>query len=68
MLRARSSSIGSWERFKLKGDCRTGCALRAVANNRYVAAEQEYPGSRKGMLRARSSSIGGWEKFRFKPS
>jgi hypothetical protein len=66
MLRARATSIGTWEKFTVIGNCRatSGCALRSAANSRYVSAEILDPGAQKGMLRARAKSVGAWERFR----
>lgn len=66
MLRARNSTVGSWEKFAVVGNCREapGCALRSHANGRYVSAEIRDPGAQKGMLRARATSVGTWERFR----
>ena len=66
MLRARATSIGTWEKFAVVGNCRatSGCALRSAANGRYVSAEILDPGAQKGMLRARATSVGAWERFR----
>jgi Peptidase family M23 len=66
MLRARATSVGTWEKYAIVGNCwaSSGCALRAAANGRYVSAEIKDPGSQNGMLRARATSVGTWEKFR----
>ena len=66
MLRARATSIGTWEKFAVVGNCwaSPGCALRSAANGRYVSAEILDPGAQKGMLRARATSVGAWERFR----
>lgn len=66
MLRARATSIGAWEKFDSVPAL--GCAIRSVANGRYVSAEAAYPGSSNGELRARSATIGPWEIFGPKPA
>lgn len=45
------------------GCARGAISIYALANNRYVSAEKEYTGNRKGMLRARATAIGTWERF-----
>jgi hypothetical protein len=65
-LRARSTSVGSWERFELcwgVGGIPQQLAIRSLANGKWVASEQGYSEPFYGMLRARSSSIGPWETF-----
>ena len=49
-LRARSASIGGWERYILIGDCTSalGCALRSTANGSYVSAELSRTGDGSG--------------------
>jgi hypothetical protein len=64
-LRARSSSVGSWERFEF---CSSSAApvtlsIRSLANGKWVSAEFQYTGALYAMLRARASGIGPWEKF-----
>jgi hypothetical protein len=61
VLRARATSVGSWEQFYLDNypDYFT---LRSAGNGRYVSAlvsDQADP----GMLSARASSVGAWEQF-----
>lgn len=61
-LEARSSSIGTWEKYKVieAGD---GCiALQALANNQYVSA---WLSDTNTPLEARSTSISTWEKFQW---
>jgi hypothetical protein len=62
MLRARSSSIGPWEKLRI---CRheNFQTIFSVAAQRYVSVELDYGGADEGMLRARSTSVGAWEKF-----
>jgi hypothetical protein len=65
-LRARSNSVGSWERFEFcygVGGAQAALAIRSLANGKWVAAELQYTGALYGMLRARSASIGPWETF-----
>lgn len=62
-LRARSTSIGEWEKFTLHDLGGGDFALRSWANGRYVTAELAYPGDRYALLRARATSIGPWETF-----
>ncbi|MFI7148904.1 fascin domain-containing protein [Nonomuraea sp. NPDC050022] len=67
MLRARSTGVGDWEKFRF--EC-TGslCAIKSSKNNKYVSAEYAYEGSGYGMLRARADTAGPWEKFYVRPS
>jgi hypothetical protein len=65
-LRARSSSVGSWERFEFCfgiGGALAAVAIRSLANGKWVSAELQYTGALYGMLRARASGIGPWETF-----
>lgn len=62
MLRARSTSVGQWEKFLEKCDS-LHCAYKSVANGKWVAAEFDYKNDGAGMLRARSATIGNWEWF-----
>jgi hypothetical protein len=65
-LRARSSSVGSWERFELCWNVNNNpfeLAIRSLANGKWVSAELQYTGALYGMLRARATSIGPWETF-----
>lgn len=66
LLRARSSTVGRWERFRISGD---GLSLRlasilSLANGRYVSTEIGETGSTYAMLRARAISVGPWERYR----
>jgi hypothetical protein len=65
MLRARATSLGSWEKFKIErwGPNPAMYTIKSLRNGRYVSAELGYGGGRYGMLRARATSIGNWEKF-----
>ena len=65
MLRARATSVGDWERFRLIGDCNSSCVIQSVANRRLVSAELGYQGAAWGELRARATGEGSWERFRF---
>jgi len=67
MLRARATTVGSWERFVVcfgSASNPNDVTIRSTANNLYVAAELDYYGYLYGMLRARASSAGSWETFR----
>jgi hypothetical protein len=65
MLRARSDSIGPWEKFTIGCYSNGNLVLVSQANGLVVSAEFGYPASSSsyGMLRARSHSIGAWEGF-----
>ena len=62
MLRARASSPGPWETFRI---CTDGTAhwFNSQANGKYVSAELGRTGTDHGMLRARATSVGPWERF-----
>lgn len=62
MLRARSSSVGPWEKFSL---CPMDgyYTLFSYGTGSYVSAEKNYTGADAGMLRARSASVKSFEKF-----
>jgi hypothetical protein len=65
-LRARSSSVGSWERFEFCWNVNNNpllLAIRSIANAKWVSAEFQYTGALYAMLRARASGIGPWEIF-----
>jgi hypothetical protein len=66
MLRARASTVGSWERFEfcwgVNGND-ANLAIRSLRNGKWVSAELGYGGGRYGMLRARADRIGPWETF-----
>jgi hypothetical protein len=65
MLRARATSIGIWEKFKIQrwGEHGSMYTIRSLRYSRYVSTERGYGGVRHNMLRARASSIGPWEKY-----
>jgi hypothetical protein len=67
MLRARADTVGAWEKFQfcfIKFDHgRLIWAIFSNANDRWVAAEIDYPTRVKGELRARAEKIGPWEEF-----
>jgi hypothetical protein len=65
MLRARATSVGSWERFTLVGDCSRACALRSDTNGLFVTAELGYQGYAWGEMRAHSGAAQAWEQWRF---
>jgi len=65
-LRARASTVGSWERFEFCwGENQTAfnLSIRSLANGKWVSAELQYTGPLYAMLRARASRIGPWETF-----
>jgi hypothetical protein len=65
-LRARSSSVGPWERFEFCfgiGGVLAAVAIRSLANGNWVSAELQYTGALYGMLRARADRVGPWETF-----
>jgi len=65
MLRARATSIGIWEKFKIEqwGPNGSMYTIRSLRYGRYVSTELGYGGVRHNMLRARASTIGAWEKY-----
>jgi hypothetical protein len=64
MLRARSDTIGAWEKYAIQCQNTSGAyAFKSTANNMWVSTELGYTGSDKWMLRARSSSVGPWEQY-----
>jgi hypothetical protein len=66
MLRARASTVGSWERFEFcwgVNNNPANVAIRSLRNGKWVSAELGYGGGRYGMLRARADRIGPWETF-----
>lgn len=69
MLRARSQTVGDWEKVTLHtSDKGKTVTLRSEVNGLYVAAEINDSGADQGMLRARSSSVGSWEQFSLVPA
>ena len=68
-LRARSTSVGSWETFTLHTDNIPGVGygttitLRNEENGLYVTSELSTTGDQAGMLRARGTNTGSWERF-----
>jgi len=62
LLRARSSTVGPWEKFTL---CKytTYYTIKSNANGLYVSVELGMTGPYNGILRARSSAVGPWEKL-----
>ena len=66
MLRARATSVGPWEKFKIFRINGMGAYyFKSTANNRYVSAEYGYTGVDHAMLRARATTVGTWEHFGF---
>jgi hypothetical protein len=65
MLRARATSVGPWEKFRVErwGPNPNMYTIRSLRNGRYVSTELGYGGVRKNMLRARATRIGNWEKY-----
>jgi len=63
MLRARSSSIGDWEKFDIPNIAAGVVAIKAKANGKWVSTEMRYINSDQYMLRARSDQVSDWEKF-----
>lgn len=65
LLRARATTIGPWEQFRIpnSGLIKT---IYSLANNRYVTAELSWTGDAYASLRARATSAGTWEHFPFK--
>jgi hypothetical protein len=61
LLRARATTIGPWERFRIPATALT--TIRSTANGRYVTAEVGWTGSSYGSLRARATAVGDWEYF-----
>jgi hypothetical protein len=64
MLRARSLTIGPWERYSFLGTDHGTFLILADANTLYVSAELNYGGEDWAMLRARAWPAGPWEDFR----
>jgi len=70
-LRARSSSIGPWERFELcqRTEVIMGApsyisTLQSLANGKFVSADWNLSGSQRGILRAGwATTAQGWEFF-----
>jgi hypothetical protein len=64
LLRARATTIGPWERFRIpnSGQIKT---MFSLANNRYVSAELSWTGDSYASLRARATAAGTWEHFPF---
>ncbi|MGV9424577.1 fascin domain-containing protein [Streptomyces sp. NPDC003656] len=68
-LRARSTTVGSWETFSLHTDNISGVgygttvSLRNEENGLYVTSEVDTSGAQSGMLRARGTNSGSWERF-----
>jgi hypothetical protein len=65
MLRARATSIGIWEKFKVErwGPHGSMYTIRSLRYARFTSTERGYGGVRHNMLRARASSVGPWEKY-----
>jgi hypothetical protein len=64
MLRARSSTIGPWEKWNWCYDSSTGkWSIQSNANGLWTSTEIGYTNEHHAMLRARSSTIGSWEQY-----
>jgi hypothetical protein len=67
MLRGRpnTSTVQTWEEFRILHPCNDCIALFSAANHNLVSAEVGYPRNdiRYGMLRARTNISGPWEEF-----
>jgi hypothetical protein len=63
MLRARASTVGSWEKFSQYHYNDTQVGFYSTANFYWVSAELGYTGSNYAMLRARASTRGPWEDY-----
>ncbi|MFD8864223.1 endonuclease/exonuclease/phosphatase family protein [Streptomyces sp. NPDC059590] len=63
-MRARSSTVGSWERFTLRTNhfAKT-ISLRSEATGYFATAEFTDAGEREGMLRARGANLGSWQQY-----
>jgi hypothetical protein len=66
-LRARATTIGPWERYRLVGSAGGVVAMESLANQQYVSAEILYQSPYADLLRARSASVGPWEQFTVTP-
>jgi len=63
-LRARSGSIGPWEKYtQWFSDDHRYTAFQSRANNMFVSADISIGGGGEGMLIANRSQIGAWESF-----
>lgn len=73
MLRARATTIGSWETFTLFTDQAAGAgygatiSLRSEADGLYASTEMSYTGSDQYMLRARATNTGSYERYTVVP-
>jgi hypothetical protein len=63
VLRARSGTVGPWERYLCLEVGTNRWAIMSLANDKYVSTELGYPGVLQGTLRARSSRVGAWETY-----
>ena len=62
MLRARSSSLGPWEKFQIDSG-HNPCAFMTLTVMKYTSTEVNRTGIEYAMLRARSDVWGPWEKY-----
>jgi len=67
LLRARATSVGTWEQFQCVAEGAGRWAIKSKANGRFVSAELGYSAGRYGMLRARATAVGVWETYSFVP-
>ena len=63
MLRARSATVGPWERFCLQNNNDNTWSIQSAENGLYVTAELGGTGNDYARLRARSATVGSWERF-----
>jgi hypothetical protein len=61
LLRARATSVGPWEKFRIPNSALP--TIYSLANNRYVTTEINWTGSGYGSLRARATVVGDWEYY-----
>jgi hypothetical protein len=67
ILRARSNTVGPWERYLCLAVGTNRWAIMSLANNEYVSAELAYLDPLRGALRARSSGAYAWETYKLVP-
>jgi hypothetical protein len=60
LLRARATSIGPWEQFRIPNGVSI-VTLFSLANSRYVTVENGWTGDSYASLRARATAVGTWE-------
>jgi hypothetical protein len=62
-VRARSGSVGGWEKFEIVDAGSGWVGLKAKANNKYLSANLNL--ADKPLVADWATGIGGWEKFQF---